>query len=34
MVALNTNYTLTWDWEQDPAHPQGQEVTFTTQYIS
>ncbi|XP_075873050.1 interferon alpha/beta receptor 1b-like isoform X2 [Nelusetta ayraudi] len=34
VVALNTNYTLTWDWEQDPAHPQGQEVTFTTQYIS
>ncbi|XP_068185368.1 interleukin-10 receptor subunit beta [Antennarius striatus] len=28
LVTLNTNYTLSWDWNQDPA------ATFTTQYIA
>ncbi|XP_017297557.1 interleukin-10 receptor subunit beta [Kryptolebias marmoratus] len=32
MVTLNTNYSLTWFWEQTAAEPGA--VTFTTQYVS
>lgn len=29
MVTLNTNYALSWDWEQSAAGP----VSFTVQYV-
>lgn len=32
MVTVNTNYVLTWDWDQSAA--EGHSVTFTTQYIA
>ncbi|XP_070770328.1 interleukin-10 receptor subunit beta [Enoplosus armatus] len=32
MMALNTNYTLTWDWDQSAAESHA--VTFTTQYVA
>ncbi|XP_026151762.1 interferon alpha/beta receptor 1b-like [Mastacembelus armatus] len=31
MIALNTNYILTWEWDQSSAKVHN--VTFTTQYI-
>uniref|UniRef100_UPI0037E7C9C6 interleukin-10 receptor subunit beta n=1 Tax=Semicossyphus pulcher TaxID=241346 RepID=UPI0037E7C9C6 len=31
MLTLNTNYTLTWDWDQSSAD--GLSVSFTTQYL-
>ncbi|KAF0026090.1 hypothetical protein F2P81_020827 [Scophthalmus maximus] len=31
MITLNTNYTLSWDWDQ--SHAESHAVTFTTQYI-
>ncbi|XP_041807278.1 interleukin-10 receptor subunit beta [Chelmon rostratus] len=32
MVTLNTNYTLSWDWDQSAA--ESHNVTFTAQYVS
>ncbi|XP_038575682.1 interferon alpha/beta receptor 1b-like isoform X1 [Micropterus salmoides] len=32
MMALNTNYTLCWDWDQSAAESDA--VTFTTQYVA
>lgn len=32
MITLNTNYTLTWGWDQSAAELHT--VTFTTQYVS
>ncbi|XP_076603524.1 interferon alpha/beta receptor 1b-like isoform X2 [Chaetodon auriga] len=32
MVTLNTNYTLSWDWDQSAAGHHA--VTFTTQFVS
>lgn len=29
MVTLNTNYTLSWDWD----HSWSQDVTFTVEYV-
>nr|XP_046260155.1 interleukin-10 receptor subunit beta [Scatophagus argus] len=31
MVTLNTNYTLSWDWDEGAAESHA--VTFTTQYV-
>ncbi|XP_026231359.1 interleukin-10 receptor subunit beta [Anabas testudineus] len=31
LITLNTNYTLSWDWNQSPA--ESHTVTFTTQYV-
>lgn len=31
MITLNTNYTLTWDWDQNSAESHA--VNFTTQYV-
>ncbi|XP_040004470.1 interleukin-10 receptor subunit beta [Xiphias gladius] len=31
MITMNTNYTLSWDWDQNPADSHA--VTFTTQYV-
>ncbi|XP_040912929.1 interleukin-10 receptor subunit beta isoform X2 [Toxotes jaculatrix] len=31
MIALNTNYTLNWNWDQSPAGSHA--VTFTAQYV-
>ncbi|XP_035532528.1 interferon alpha/beta receptor 1b-like [Morone saxatilis] len=31
MVTLNTNYTLSWDWDQSAG---GHAVTFTTEYVA
>nr|XP_019955316.1 PREDICTED: interferon alpha/beta receptor 1b-like isoform X1 [Paralichthys olivaceus] len=30
-ITLNTNYTLTWNWDQ--SHAESHAVTFTTQYV-
>ncbi|XP_044073812.1 interleukin-10 receptor subunit beta [Siniperca chuatsi] len=32
VMALNTNYTLSWDWDQSAA--EGHAVTFTAQYVA
>lgn len=32
MVTVNTNYVLTWGWDQSAA--EGHSVTFTTQYVA
>lgn len=32
MMALNTNYTLSWKWDQSAA--ERHDVTFTTQYVA
>ncbi|XP_069544453.1 interleukin-10 receptor subunit beta [Brachyistius frenatus] len=32
MVTLNTNYTVTWDWD-DKGAPEPEAVTFTTQFV-
>ncbi|XP_060944456.1 interferon alpha/beta receptor 1b-like [Limanda limanda] len=31
MITLNTNYALSWDWDQN--HTESHAVTFTTQYV-
>ncbi|KAI3356620.1 hypothetical protein L3Q82_017832, partial [Scortum barcoo] len=32
VMTLNTNYTLSWDWDQSAT--QSHDVTFTTQYVA
>lgn len=32
VVALNTNYTLTWDWDQNAAPSLN--ITFTAEYVA